>query len=111
MLLHNYISETREKLLIKNSEITTQALIITRYGNRIPAGTVATATNYGRKETEKMQPLKIRQSVIGHLLKNGNDLRVVQVFAGHKRASATEGYKQTGLEQLKAIIDKLHPLQ
>ncbi len=62
-------------------------------------------------ETEKMQPLKIRQSVIAHLLKNGNDLRVVQVFAGHKRASATEGYKQSGLEQLKAIIDKLHPLQ
>lgn len=32
-------------------------------------------------------------------------------IAGHKRASATETYKQTGLEQLKAIIDKLHPLQ
>ena len=58
-----------------------------------------------------MQPLKIRQSVIAHLLKSGNDLRVVQVFAGHKRAAATEEYKQTGLEELKAVIDKLHPLQ
>ncbi|NEN25862.1 tyrosine-type recombinase/integrase [Cryomorpha ignava] len=111
MLLHTYMTESREKLLIRNSKITTEALIITRYGKRIPAGTVAMATNYGRKETEKMQPLKIRQSVIAHLLKNGNDLRVVQVFAGHKRASATESYKQTGLEQLKTIIDKLHPLQ
>lgn len=111
MLLHNYTGETREKLLIRNSQITTEALIITRYGNRMPAGTVATATNHRKEETEKMQPLKMRQSVIAHLLKSGNDLRVVQVFAGHKRASATETYKQTGLEQLKAIIDKLHPLQ
>ena len=35
----------------------------------------------------------------------------VKAFAGHKRGLATEKYEQTGLEQLKAVIDNLHPLQ
>jgi integrase/recombinase XerD len=58
-----------------------------------------------------MQPIKIRQSVIAHLLKQNHDLRIVQVFAGHKRAASTEEYKQTGLEELKTAIQKHHPLQ
>lgn len=110
MLLHNYINETRERLLEKN-KTESEALIISNTGKRIPPHGISRTINCNRKPNEKMQPLKIRQSVIAHLLKNGNDLRVVQVFAGHKRAAATEEYKQTGLEELKAVIDKLHPLQ
>jgi len=110
MLLHNYMNETREKLLEKN-QTESEALIISNTGKRIPPHGISRTINCNRKPSEKMQPLKIRQSVIAHLLKNGNDLRVVQVFAGHKRAAATEEYKQTGLEELKAVIDKLHPLQ
>ncbi len=110
MLLHNYINETRERLL-KRNQTESEALVISNTGKRIPPHGISRTINCNRKPTEKMQPLKIRQSVIAHLLKNGNDLRVVQVFAGHKRAAATEEYKQTGLEELKAVIDKLHPLQ
>lgn len=110
MLLHNYINETRKNLLEKNKAVS-EALIISNTGKRIPPHGISRTINCNRKSTEKMQPLKIRQSVIAHLLKNGNDLRVVQVFAGHKRAAATEEYKQTGLEELKAVINKLHPLQ
>lgn len=120
MLLHNYMNETRERLLTRNTcpsetecrrETEPEALIISNTGKRIPPHGISRTINCNRKPSEKMQPLKIRQSVIAHLLKNGNDLRVVQVFAGHKRAAATEEYKQTGLEELKAVIDKLHPLQ
>lgn len=110
MLLHNYMNETRERLLTRN-KTESEALIISNTGKRIPPHGISRTINCNRKQTEKMQPFKIRQSVIAHLLKNGNDLRVVQVFAGHKRAAATEEYKQTGLEELKAVIDKLHPLQ
>ncbi|MBK8153289.1 MAG: hypothetical protein IPK61_09705 [Saprospiraceae bacterium] len=46
-----------------------------------------------------------------HLLKQNNDIRIVQVFAGHKRSGSTEQYKQSGLEELKASIERLHPLQ
>jgi len=53
----------------------------------------------------------IRQSVIANLLKSGHDLRLVQVFAGHKYPGATENYRQTGIEELKAGIEKYHPLK
>tara|TARA_R110000868_G_scaffold394904_3_gene666366 strand:+ start:5310 stop:6188 length:879 start_codon:yes stop_codon:yes gene_type:complete len=113
MLLHNYLNETRNKLLELNQvELDNEpALLIRNTGKRILPHGISRTINCNRKETEKMRPLKIRQSVIAHLLKSGNNLRIVQVFAGHKRAAATEEYKQTGLEELKAAIDKLHPLQ
>lgn len=110
MLMHNYVSQTREQLLKKN-RTESEALLISNTGKRILPHGISRTINLGRKPTEKMRPLKIRQSVIAHLLKSGNDLRIVQVFAGHKRAASTEEYKQTGLEELKAAIDKLHPLQ
>ncbi len=44
------------------------------------------------------------------MLKEGKDLRVVQVFAGHKKISSTEKYKQTAIDELKAAIHKYHPL-
>ncbi|MBU0533164.1 tyrosine-type recombinase/integrase [Candidatus Micrarchaeota archaeon] len=53
----------------------------------------------------------IRQSVIANLLKQGHDVRFVQVFAGHKYPGTTENYRQTGIEELKAGIDKYHPLR
>lgn len=111
MLLHKYTTEAREKLLIKNSQLQSESLILTRYGKRPLSGTVTAMANHGKEKPEHLQPLKIRQSVIAYLLKSGNNLRVVQVFAGHKRAASTEAYQQSGLEQLKAIIDKIHPLQ
>ena len=55
--------------------------------------------------------MKIRQSVIANLLKEGHGLRMVQAFASHRRTACTEAYKQTGLEELKAANEKLHPLQ
>ena len=67
--------------------------------------------NGDKNKMEKLTPIKIRQSVIAHLLKENNDVRIVQEFAGHKRTASTEEYKQTGLEELKSAIDKLHPLQ
>lgn len=54
-------------------------------------------------------PMKIRQSVIANLLKENNDIRIVQEFAGHRRTSSTEAYKQTGLEELRLSVEKLHP--
>jgi integrase/recombinase XerD len=57
-----------------------------------------------------LNPRTIRQSVITNLLKEGKDLGVVQVFAGHKKISTTEKYRQSGLEELQAAIEKYHPL-
>ena len=58
-----------------------------------------------------LNPKTIRQSVITNLLKQGKDLRLVQVFAGHKYPSTTERYKQTQVEELKNEVMKYHPMQ
>lgn len=52
----------------------------------------------------------IRQSVITNLLKN-NDLRIVQVFAGHKYPSTTEAYKQDDVTQLQSELMRFHPMK
>lgn len=60
------------------------------------------------------QPGGIRfyaEGASGSLLKAGNDLRVVQVFAGHKNLSATEKYKQAQLKELKRAVLNYHPLK
>ena len=57
-----------------------------------------------------LTPITIRQSVIVNLLKSGNDLRFVQVFAGHKHVSSTERYRQNEVEELKRQVLKYHPL-
>lgn len=110
LLLHQYIHETRSQL---NPKTTT--LIINYTGNPIRSDSIIESinpgTSPGQANQERISPFKIRQSVIAHLLKQGNDLRIVQVFAGHRSSASTEAYRQTGLEELKASINKLHPLQ
>jgi integrase/recombinase XerD len=80
-------------------------------GLQLWQGGINRMINKGKEKHEKLIPLKIRQSVIAHLLKENNDIRIVQEFAGHRRTASTEAYKQTGLEELKSAIEKLHPLQ
>jgi hypothetical protein len=40
--------------------------------------------NYNIYKPRKVNALTIRKSILTNLLKAGNDLRIVQVFAGHK---------------------------
>ncbi|MGJ5676855.1 MAG: tyrosine-type recombinase/integrase [Nostochopsis sp.] len=53
----------------------------------------------------------IRMSVTRNLLKEGKDIRVVQTYMGHKSPGTTEKYKQSHTEELKAEIQKYHPLK
>ena len=114
LLLHSYMTEDRWKILKKNKRLTLDdeaALLLGDTGNRLFEGSVNRLVNKGKPKHERLVPLKIRQSVIKLLLQGNNDLRIVQVFAGHSRAGSTEEYKQTGLEELKTLIQRLHPLQ
>jgi len=116
MLLYKYINEVRTKwrrysLPCISTHETDQLLITNR-------GTPETGEclKHLFKPFKKYFPGRtlhaktIRQSVIANLLKEGKDLRLVQTFAGHKYPSSTEKYRQTGIEQLKAGVEKYHPL-
>lgn len=60
--------------------------------------------------SKRLTPTVIRQSVIAIKLKAGEGLRQVQVFAGHKKVSTTELYRETNLEELRRAVDRFHPL-
>lgn len=51
----------------------------------------------------------IRHTIATHLLKKGADLREVQEFLGHRRIRNTEIYTRLSHEDLKKVIDELHP--
>ncbi len=109
MLIYKYIHNIRQKL----KTVETDSLILTKSGtpeNGEGISYLLETAQYlfpGRNLNTKT----IRQSVIANLLKSGHDLRLVQVFAGHKYTGSTEKYRQTGIEELKAGINKYHPLK
>ena len=112
LLMHTYLKEDWKRYWRKRPPRKRfDYFILSENGVQIWKSGINRMINRGREKQNRITPMKIRQSVIANLLKEGHDLRVVQVFAGHRRTASTEAYKQTGLEELKAAIEKLHPYQ
>lgn len=111
LLIHNYLKNDREKLVQFNANPDEKRFVLGQYGEAIQPHGISRIINENRPKTEQIQPMKIRQSVIANLLKKENDTRVVQVFAGHKRASTTVQYKQSELEVLQNAINEYHPIK
>jgi integrase/recombinase XerD len=112
LLIHTYLKEDWKRYWRKRPPRKRfDYFILSENGLQLWKSGINRMINRGREKQDRLTPLKIRQSVIANLLKAGHDLRIVQAFAGHRRTASTEAYKQTGLEELKAAIDKLHPLQ
>jgi integrase/recombinase XerD len=108
MLLHKYINESRKELIRNETEV----LILTKLGTAETGEGISYLLETAKHlfPNRNLNTKTIRQSVIANLLKSGHDLRLVQTFAGHKYPSATERYRQTGIEELRAGIEKYHPL-
>lgn len=112
LLFHNYLkNEYKQYRNRQKLSKRTDYFVMSEEGLQLWSGGINRMINQDKDPQNKLIPLKIRQSVIAHLVKENNDIRIVQEFAGHRRTSATEAYKQTGLEELKSAIEKLHPLQ
>jgi len=107
--LMNYLQNDRPKLL----KVASNRLLISKLGREENGEGIGYLIECCRHlfPERKLNAKTIRQSVIANLLKSGNDLRVVQAFAGHKYPSTTERYKQTQVEVLKQAVLKHHPLQ
>lgn len=112
LLFLNYLQEDYPKL-VKHivSEIPIKTLITGKLKEQVRPNVLNRMINDNREKSQQLQPIKIRQSVIANLLKKENDTRIVQVFAGHKRASTTTLYKQTELEILQNAINLYHPIR
>lgn len=108
MIFHRYLHEVRPQL----EKTVIPALLLTSRGTPEKGEGIHYLIETFRPHFPKkrLTPMTIRQSVIARQLKAGIGLRQVQVFAGHKRISATEQYRQTNLEVLQEQIRKYHPL-
>jgi len=114
MLFSNYIKYCRPLFLQRNTKEAKEdkdILILSREGKKMCPTSLCGIFRLPLSNGQKITLQKIRQSAIAHLLKTGKDLRVVQAFTGHKNVSSVEEYRQTGLEEMKNLIQKLHPLQ
>ena len=112
LLFDNYIKKHRKQLWRRQKSRKRQDyFILNENGLKLWGSYLNRMLSKGREKHEIFTPLKIRQSVIAHLLKENKDLRIVQEFAGHRRAGSTEAYKRSGLEELKSSIERLHPRQ
>jgi site-specific recombinase XerD len=109
MLFYRYIHQIRPAFLNGESE----RLVITDRGTPENGEGIAYLVETLRPlfPTRKLTVHTIRASVIANRLKTGEDLRKVQLFAGHKKISSTERYRQSASEELKAAIQKYHPLK
>ncbi len=110
LMFKKYLEETRPKLIQENQ---TKSFII---GQRKTPMTAEDITkhikrNYDIYPPRKVNALTIRQSVIANLLKQHNDLRIVQSFAGHKYPSTTEKYKQNNVDALQTALQIYHPIK
>jgi integrase/recombinase XerD len=111
LLFYQYQTEIRPKLL-KGCE--NDFFIIGHRGSPMSGEDITKHVKRSFKglySPRKVNCQTIRQSVVTNLLKSGADLRLVQVFAGHKYPSTTERYKQTNVEALKTAIGQYHPIK
>jgi integrase/recombinase XerD len=108
MMINQYITDERPAL----NKMKSHKLILTRRYKEENGCSVHDVVKVYKPlfPDRVVSPLSIRQSVIANLLKDGKDIRMVQVFAGHKSPMTTERYQQTGIEELTAAVMKYHPL-
>lgn len=108
MTLYAYLKEDRPRLLRE----PTDQLVLTSRGTPERGEGVHYLVETLRPllPAKRLTPTAIRQSVIAQRLKKGEGLRQVQVFAGHKKVSTTERYRETNLEELRRAVERYHPL-
>ena len=83
--------------------------LLSEWGRPLLRQRLPSLLNAGRPREAWVTPLRVRQSVLAHLLSAGYDVSVVQAFAGHRFPSSTEHYRTGDLADLAAVVTRLHP--
>lgn len=111
LLFYQYLQEDREQLKTFRTD-KEDYFLLGKLGTKIGKEDIEyLVSTYKNLFTKKITSVKIRQSVIKLKLDNGENLRKVQYFAGHKHADTTEKYRETGIEALQTAINQFHPIK
>lgn len=108
LLFYEYLKEDKTQL----ERQKTSFFLLNKLGSKITNDDINyLVSTYQKSFTKKITSIRIRQSVIKLKLDQGENLRKVQYFAGHKHADTTEKYRETGIEALQSAINQFHPIR
>lgn len=113
-LLREYLAQVHGAL-IKHSTIKTDYFFPVIYGGGIKHISRQAVWIVLKKLCAKagmnrsIHPHQLRHSLATHMLKNGADLRSIQILLGHENLSTVEIYTHVETSHLRKIYDKKHP--
>lgn len=111
LLFYQYLNEDRT-LLANNRQPSTNNFLLGKLGTKITSDDINyVISTYRMNFAKKLTSITIRQSVIKLKLDQGENLRKVQYFSGHKHADTTEKYRETGIDALQTAINQFHPIR
>ena len=108
--INDYINNKRS--LQRVDESSNDILILSKYGKKLTRHMIFTLIKNISKNcgiNKKISPHTFRHSFASHLLKNGADLRSIQLILGHENITTTEIYTHLDSKHLLSVMKKYHP--
>lgn len=113
-LIQEYIT-TVHQAFTQNGKRSTEYLFPISYGGKIKHITRQAVWMILKELCKKsgisqsIHPHKLRHSLATHMLKNGADLRSLQLLLGHENLATVQVYTHVETSYLRSIYDKKHP--
>lgn len=116
-MLVEYVQHTRAELITKDKQHNNECnwLFPVFYSGKLTTMTRQSFWKILNKLclvagiTKKVSPHQLRHSLATHLLKNGADLRSLQMLLGHENIATVQIYTHVDTTFLRDVYDKKHP--